>query len=311
MTSGIVRSVALMGTGVTIEVVGEAARADRRFACDAAITRALGWFRDVELRCSRFIADSEVIRLVSRVGEAVPVSDTLFELVRFALAIADETSGAFDPTLGRAMETRGDDVEYRTGAHIQTTAASNGASYRDVDLDEQERTITIGRPLVLDLGAVAKGLAIDLAARELREFGNFAIDAGGDLYVSGLNAEGDPWSVGVRHPREPATLLTTVRASDVAICTSGNYERRDAAPDGHILDGRSRETATACESATVAAPLAMVADALSTAAFVLGPVDGQALLERHAVAGLMVDAMFGVHTTPSWRDRFGLAHAGR
>jgi thiamine biosynthesis lipoprotein len=301
-----------MGTGVTIEVVGDAALPHRRAECEAAIERALDWFRDVEARCSRFLGDSEVMRLVPRAGEPVPVSQMLFELVGFAVALAHETGGAFDPTVGRAMQTRGDDTEYRTGARIQTSAASpTEASYRDVHLDERERTIRIDRALVLDLGAVAKGLAIDLAARELGEFGDFAIDVGGDLFLSGANAEGALWSVGIRHPREPSTLLATVRASNIAVCTSGNYERRDVAPHGHILDGRTRDTATACESVTVAAPLALVADALSTAAFALGPEEGLAMLERHDVAGLVVDASLHVQTTSCWCEQFGPALAAR
>ena len=109
-------------------------------------------------------------------------------------------------------------------------------------LDPHRKTITLLRPLLLDLGAVAKGLAIDMAARELRPFAHFAINAGGDVYVGGRNAQGAPWSVGIRHPRVPGALFDTLRVSDCAVCTSGDYERRcpaeiDAAAGGHhILD---------------------------------------------------------------------------
>ena len=61
-------------------------------------------------------------------------------------------------------------------------------------LDPDRRTITLRRPLTLDLGAVAKGLAVDMAARELEPFRDFAIDAGGDLYLGGSNPQGEPWS---------------------------------------------------------------------------------------------------------------------
>ena len=80
-------------------------------------------------------------------------------------------------------------------------------SYRDVRLDPDRKTITLLRPLILDLGAVAKGLAIDLAARELRPFENFAVDAGGDLYLGGCSANGEPWSIGIRHPRRDNELI--------------------------------------------------------------------------------------------------------
>ena len=132
------------------------------------------------------------MQLAAQVGVPVPVSAILFEAVQFALAVAEESGGAFDPTVGYAMETRGFNREYRTGQTIRTDLEPAGpVSYRDVRLDPDRKTITLLRPLILDLGAVAKGLAIDLAARELRPFENFAIDAGGDLYLGGCNPNGE------------------------------------------------------------------------------------------------------------------------
>jgi len=144
------------------------------------------------------------------------------------------------------------------------------------------------RPLTLDLGAVVKGLAVDLAARELQPFRDFAIDAGGDLYLGGYNERGAPWRVGIRHPRNPGELIGTVDVSDRAVCTSGDYER--TSPDGrhHILDPRTGVPATSVASATVVASGAMLADALATAAFVLGPREGIALLDRLGLDGVIV-----------------------
>jgi FAD:protein FMN transferase len=206
------------------------------------------------------------------------------------MAVAAETGGAFDPTVGHAMETRGFNREYRTGQIVHTRLAPAAVSYRDVRLDPTRKTIMLLRPLILDLGAVAKGLAIDLAARELEPFENFAIDAGGDLYLAGCNSEGEPWTIGISHPRRAGELLDSVRVSNRAVCTSGDYERRVAVgPDGHhILDARSGCSARSVVSVTAIAPTAMMADALSTAAFVLGPAEGIRLFERMGVEGLIV-----------------------
>ena len=75
--------------------------------------------------------------------------------------------------------------------------------------------------------------------------------------------------------------------SGSAVCTSGDYERRGTHDASHIIDPRTGAEAAAVASATVIAPAAMVADGLATAAFVLGPVDGIALLERHGVRGIL------------------------
>jgi thiamine biosynthesis lipoprotein len=280
-----------MGTFVTIQVVCHGADSQQRNLREEAIERAFGWFHQIEQSCTRFDSQSEVMQLVARVGVPVPVSEILFEAVQFALAVAEQSGGAFDPTVGYAMETRGYNREYRTGRIVQTALEPDGAvSYRDVRVDPDRRSITLLRPLILDLGAVAKGLAIDIAARELQPFENFAIDAGGDLFLGGCNTEGEPWSIGIRHPRRENELIESIRVSDRAVCTSGDYESRARGEEEshHILDPHTGVSAHAAASVTVVAPTAMLADAISTAAFVLGPDDGIRLFGRLGVEGLII-----------------------
>lgn len=281
-----------MGTIVTIEVVGgePSARHD-------AIERAFGWFGRVEACCSRFDPESELSRLSADAISPVSVSPMLFEAVQFAIAVADASDGAFDPTVGRAMATRGFDRHYITGSRVAIDENAGAAvSYRDVCLDLHRRTIQFLRPLVLDLGAVAKGLAIDMAARELRPLRDFAIDAGGDLYLGGRNARRELWSVGIRHPRRDREFIETLQVSDAAVCTSGDYERQSDRGH-HILDPRATESASSAASVTVIASSAMVADALATAAFVLGPADGISFLERQGVDGIILTPSLDRHAT--------------
>jgi thiamine biosynthesis lipoprotein len=271
-----IRSELVMDTLVTMNVA--------RSGAEAAIERAFGWFHEIEERCTRFDQRSELMKLTSQIGAAVPVSSLLFESVQFALRLAEETAGAFDPTIGNEMENRGFNREYRTGEIIRTAiAGEDQVSYRDVHLDPGHRTIQLQRPIILDLGAVVKGLAIDMAARELEPFTDFSINAGGDLYLGGCNSEGTPWRVGIRHPRRDDAVIYELGASNQAVCTSGVYER-----GRHILDPRTSAPAESVASATVIAPNAMLADALSTAAFVLGPVEGIRLLDRMGVDGVII-----------------------
>ncbi len=272
---------AVMGTIVSIEVD----------APHATARNAFEWFRLVEAHCSRFDPASELRRL--QAGKRTPASPVLFEAVRFALMVAEETGGAFDPTVGGRMSARGFNRHYLTGEVTDAPGSGDDISFRDVEIDERDHTILLRRPLTLDLGAVAKGLAVDAAARELRPFRNFAIDAGGDLYLSGCNRRGEPWSAGIRHPRLRGELVDRLRVSDRAVCTSGAYER-----GGHILDPRRGEAANGIASATVVAPGAMLADALATAAFVLDPHEGICLLTRMGVEGLIVTAGLELLRTP-------------
>jgi len=265
-----------MGTLVTIHVA--------RPGLDEAVERAFQWFYDVERRCTRFDPKSELMRLSAQAGTAVKASDMLFETVRFALEVAKESGGAFDPTVGHRMEARGYNREHRTRETVHSGLEPEAqVSYRDVAIDVPEKTITLRRPLVIDLGGVAKGLAIDMAAQELKRVtGDFTIDAGGDLYLGGRNPKGEPWSVGIRHPRIDGQLIDRVYASDEAVCTSGDYERGQ-----HVIDPRTGKPATAVASATVMAPSAMLADAAATAVFVLGPAEGIAFLRRLELKGII------------------------
>lgn len=297
------RSIPMMDTIVTIEAPASPEHPRMAFR-EEVIERALGWFAAVEQRCTRFNSHSELMQLTAQTGRPVPVSDLLFEAVRFALAVAEETGGAFDPTVGFSMQARGFDREYSTRQNSGVTIhPDEPASYRDVQLDPDRKTITLRRPLILDLGAVAKGFAIDLAARELRDLDNFSIDAGGDLYLAGCNANGRPWSIGIRHPRLDGELFDVLSVSGRAVCTSGDYERRlHNQEEHHIVDPRSGASPKSVASVTVIAPTAMLADAVATAAFVLGPVEGVRLIESIGVDGLIISPALERYETEGMKE---------
>ncbi len=289
------RSAVFMDTLVSVQAVS--ALSEAHF--DARADAAFGWFQQIEEVCSRFDPESELSQLTARAGDAVPVSPLLYEAVRFALAVAAASDGAFDPTIGHTLARRGFNRHYLTGQTIESPdAPADQPDYRDVRLDPEAGMILLRKPLLLDLGAVAKGLAIDLAAKELACFTHAVVEAGGDLSVRGRNADGEPWRVGIRHPREADALIEVLFISDRAVCTSGDYERRGPGGAGHhLIDPQSGASVDAVASVTVIAPTAMVADALATAAFVLGPTRGLRFLEAQGVNGLIYSSALERYAT--------------
>ncbi len=293
------RSTLAMDTLVSVTVRADAPAE----AVGARLERALGWFAAVECVCSRFEPESEVMRLTAQIGVPVAVSPMLFALTEFALAVARASDGAFDPTVGALLERRGFNRNYRTGRTIASTIPTTAqATWRDVELDPARRTVTLHAPLILDLGAVAKGFAIDLAARELDGFDHYAVEAGGDLALKGRNADGEPWQIGIRHPRVDGALIARLGVTDAAVCTSGDYERRDPTEDGahHVIIPASGASPAAVASVTVIAPTAMAADALSTAAFILGPERGRNFLEAQGVDGMLISPTLEQFLTPGF-----------
>jgi thiamine biosynthesis lipoprotein len=289
-TNGYVQTRVYMDTMVTIQAP------DTRIpVLRDRVERAFGWFREVEQRCSRFDPGSELRQLCARAGRPVSVSPLLFRAIEFALAVAAASEGAFDPTIGDAMAAHGFNRNYLTGAIVPAGDASAGVNFRDVHVERHSRTVTISRPLQLDLGAVAKGLAIDLAAETMSGCPGFLINAGGDIRVHGHGPEGGAWRIGVKDPRQPPRLLTSVSMTEGAVCTSGGYERPARDGGHHILSPQTGASPAGVASVTVMAPTAMVADALSTAAFVLGVDAGLSFLRAQGVDGLLVD-----HTGRLW-----------
>jgi thiamine biosynthesis lipoprotein len=136
------------------------------------------------------------------------------------------------------------------------------------------------------------------------------IQAGGDLYVSGLR-DGKPWRLGIRDPRGPADrIFAAIDLSNGTFSTSGDYERyfiRNGRRYHHIIDLRTGEPATACRSVTLVTDRAVIADALAKGVFVLGPQEGMALIGRVPhVEGVIVGASNQVLVSPGLKDRLVL-----
>jgi thiamine biosynthesis lipoprotein len=282
-----------MDTVVDIQVLASRSNDE----AEAAVERAFEAFRQVERACSRFSPDSELMEACRQTGTPVQLSPFLFEPLKFALEVAKWTKGVFDPTVGKTMEEHGFNRHYLTGETVHSPASA-AATYRDIVLQERDRTMMLRKPLVIDLGAVAKGFAIDLAARELKPFEDFIVNAGGDLYVGGKDETGGRWQIGIRHPEQRESVIRTVGISDEAVCTSGSYERRSEvnAESHHIIHPATGRSPSECTSCTVIAPYAMMADAFSTAAMLLGVERGTRLLEQAGLEGMFITSKLQICT---------------
>lgn len=290
------QSALCMGTIIHIKVVTSRTKTYIK----EKMERAFQAFYSVEKVCSRFHYQSELTRLSMQSGKATQVSHTLFEAIRFAWQVADVTQGIFDPTLGHTLEKYGFNRHYLTGEELVSNVATEvPVSYQDVVLDEEKRTILLKKPLLLDLGAVAKGLAVDLAVQELRDFEGFVIDAGGDLFASGTNEKGEPWVIGIQHPFQKEKTICNVQLTDKAVCTSGSYERKSSVHmnEHHLIHPHLGTSQSDIVSCTVIAPFAMMADAFSTAAFLLGKKEGGVLLKNVDLEGIWITSSLDINIT--------------
>ncbi|PLS03770.1 FAD:protein FMN transferase [Neobacillus cucumis] len=274
-----------MDTFVDIQVVTKGSKEE----AESTIERAFSAFRQVEQACSRFTSSSEIMQASRVVGTPVKISPFLFEPLHFAIEVARMTEGLFDPTVGKVMEQQGFNRHYLTGDKMESHAAAS-VSYQDIKLNLQTRTLTLKKPLVIDLGAVAKGFAIDLAAHELKDFEGFVINAGGDLYAGGYDENEQPWKIGIQHPFQKEQIIDTIEISNEAVCTSGSYERRNPTKTElhHLMNPKTKQSPNDWVSASIIAPFAMLADGFSTVAFLLGTEKAKGFIEEMNLKGILV-----------------------
>jgi thiamine biosynthesis lipoprotein len=163
--------------------------------------------------------------------------------------------------------------------------------FRSLELGKrqgQDVVVFHAEDMGIDLGGIGKGYGVDRAAEVLRSWGiqNALVNVGGDLLALGHSEDGDPWKVGVRSPDDPKALATTLRMSDRAVATSGDYQQFfefGGRRYHHLLDPATGAPSQArIRSVTVAAESCMDADAGATAAFVAAPETARAFLPRAA-----------------------------
>lgn len=257
---------------------------------DAATAMARDHLAELDAAASRFRPDSEVSRLAA-LAVAGPasrlVSFLLADYLRAALEMADLTDGLVDPSVGAAVIASGYDADID---EIRASAASRGGEpvpvpgWRSIRISEAN-VVSVPQGMVIDLGATAKAHAADTIARRLaaRFRGGFLVNLGGDIAISGDVPE-DGWNIGVE--LADGREAQVIRSDGSAVCTSSTRLRTwtsGGRTRHHIIDPRTGTSADAVwASVTCAAPSAIVANAMSTAAIVLG-ADAPAWLEAKGV----------------------------
>jgi thiamine biosynthesis lipoprotein len=270
----------LMGTVATVR-----AQAADSATVQSAVDAAWAAMDRVDRLMSTWRDDSDLMRAnAGAAAAAVTVDPAVVRVVAAALQVAAGSDGAFDPTvlpLLRAWGLHGGTPREPGDAERADLLAVTG--WRFVTADTLANTIGFSRTGVgLDLGGIAKGTALDAARAVMTAAGATAgvVDLGGNLLVFGYGDQ----RVAVVAPDDPSAAVAMVTVRDGAVATSGQYERFveiDGRRRGHILDPRTGLPVERRGSVTVIAGDGQLADALSTALFVLGPTAGAALVARH------------------------------
>lgn len=299
----------LMGTVVQVTAVA----ADEETAQRAAAA-GLAEVRRLEERLSTWIPTSDLSRVNAAAGrEPVAVGPEALVLVLRALEIARLTEGGFNIAVGPAVQAWSITENPRVPGQRELDQLRPLTDLSRVVVDEKAGTIFLAGPdMRLDVGGIGKGYAADLAVEAMRKAGATAgvIALSGDIKTFGALPDEQRFSFGIQHPRRPGALLARLELQDEAISTAGDYERyfeQDGVRYHHILDPKTLQPASACQSVTVVAEEGWLADGLDTGVFVMGPARGMALIERlPGVEGVIVDARGEIFVSSGLKPRLRL-----
>ncbi len=291
-------SQAHMGTLFRIVLYAEDQSAAERasgaaFARIAALDAALSDYRD----------GSELMALCRQAGgPAVRVSQDLFRVLAEAQAMARRSGGAFDVTVGpvvrlwrRARRTG----QWPDAPRLAEARARIG--YRELALDRRTRSVRLAKPgMLLDLGGIAKGFAAAEALAVLEGFGirSALVAGGGDIVVSEAPPGAAGWRIAIAPLNRNGTPPPRLLLRNAAVSTSGDAEQAveiGGVRYSHIIDPRTGRAVVGRSSVTVVAPAGALADALATAASVLGPRRGLRLVDATPGAAALFLQASGAH----------------
>lgn len=252
----------------------------------------VSWFSTVEHTASRFLAESELVRLnQASVGEAVPLSPLLFQLLRRAWHFAVKTNYLFQPFVGTALKQLGYDRSFESIGRGKLRIKEGAPVYCPVqepnalEFDESERNVVKRFGGELDLGGIGKGWAVERAASIMSgqfKVGSGLVDAGGDVIVW---SDAQPWLIGIQDPWDESKEIMQLWVKNAGIATSNVLHRRWKQADRihhHILHGETGLPAqTDVVQATVLAPSVDEAEVAAKIICMLGSEKAPAWMNEH------------------------------
>ena len=249
----------------------------------AAAGQAIAEVLRIEAKYSRYRPDSVLSRInVGAGGAPVAVDPETEALLDYAGACWHESAGLFDATSG-VLRRAWDFGARRVPGEAELAPLLALVGWQRVERSPGRVRLPLAG-MELDFGGLGKEYAVDRAVAVLRDAGvaSALVNLAGDLAILGPRPGGQPWRVGLRHPRREGELAATFAVTSGAIATSGDYERFvevDGVRHCHVLDPRTGRSAQGFQSVSVHAPACLVAGSATTVAMLKGESEGLAWLE--------------------------------
>ncbi|MCX2574637.1 FAD:protein FMN transferase [Pedobacter sandarakinus] len=272
-----------------------------------AIDAAVAEVQRIEALLTTFNNGSQTSLINDCAGvQPVAVDAEVINLIERSIKISEITDGAFDITYGSIDKKLWNFDKTMTSLPDEATALAAVAliDYKNVLIDKQSNTVFLKNiGMRIGFGGIGKGYAADRAKIVLRKMGieSGIVNAAGDLITWGLQPNGKPWTVGIADPEQTNRPFSSLKISDMAIATSGDYEKFITIGGkrySHTIDPKTGLPVSGVKSVSIICPSAELADALATPVVVMGVKVGLELINQiKHVACIIVDDDDRVYTS--------------
>lgn len=296
------RAERLMGNQFEITVVAS----DHNWA-NNMLDLAVSEIRRIEKLLTTFSDDSQTNLVNQNSGvRPVTVDKEVLDLIERSLKISRVTDGAFDITYGSI-----DKRLWNFDRNMQSLPDPDTASqmvrlidYRNVIVDRQNSSVMLReKGMRIGFGGIGKGYAAERAKALLVEHGveGGIVNASGDLAIWGKQADGDLWKIGITNPDRPSHPFSYIQVTDMAVATSGNYEKYvmiNGQKYSHTINPKTGMPVTGVKSVTILAPDAEIADAMATPVMIMGIKAGMNLINQlKSIGCIMIDDNNKIYTS--------------
>ncbi|MCP9745481.1 FAD:protein FMN transferase [Lacihabitans sp. CS3-21] len=266
---------------------------------ESLIDDAVAEIQRIESLLTTFSENSQTNQINQNAGiQAVKVESEVFELIVRAKRISELTDGAFDLSYG-SLDKRFWNFD-KTMAQLPDAQTAKEKvkliNYKNIILDKTLGTVFLKeKGMRIGFGGIGKGYAADKAAQLLRNKGvtSGIVNASGDLITWGNQPNGNPWTISLAHPDLPTEAFSKMNISNLAVATSGNYEKFvmiDGKKYSHTINPKTGYPISGIKSVSIICPIAELADALATPVTIMGVEAGLNLINQlNGVEGIIID----------------------
>jgi len=274
----------LMGTRFEIT-----AMADTKQNAQEAVHKGIAEIKRIESLISSWKSDSQTSQINAMAGKRPVVVDReLFDLIERSFKVSKVTQGSFDISFASITHSYTfDGAEYDLPDDEQLTQSVQNIDWQSIILDRSESSVfLVNEGMRIGFGGIGKGYAANAAKRIMSSLPTVkggVVNASGDLMIWGQNGKEEGWPIQIADPQDIKKSLAWFTVQEGSVVTSGNYEQyftNGGKRYAHIINPHTGLPTTGIKSVTIVCLDAELGDALATSVFVLGEVDGIALIDR-------------------------------